>query len=196
LAKILGLNGKMHTGKSAVAKLIQQKNPSRIVILSFAGKLREVLHTLNIPEQRETMQELGQGLREVWPEVWVHAVRKDVARYLDKGYTVIFDDLRYLNEYHFIKNGKGLLVRLHANDDVRWERYKTSKKFQPHITRKIWDHMQKHTSELMLDGVGLKWNLEVNTNTLSKQDMNGVADALAISIQAMGNVNGRRNLDS
>ena len=149
MAKILGLHGKMHTGKSSVAKLIQQKNPSRIVILSFAGKLREVLHTLNIPEQRETMQELGQGLREVWPEVWVHAVRKDVARYLDKGYTVIFDDLRYLNEYHFIKNGKGLLVRLHANDDVRWERYKTSKKFKPHITRKIWDHMQKHTSELM-----------------------------------------------
>jgi hypothetical protein len=196
LAKLLGLHGKMHTGKSAVAKLIRQKDPDSIVIMSFAGKLREVLHTLSIPEQRETMQQLGQGLRDIWPRVWVNAVETDVARHLAFGYTVIFDDLRYPNEFEYIKREGGLLVKLSADDDVRWERHKTSDKFHRQITRKIWNEKQQHVSELLLDNVDLDWNLEVNTNNLSKRDMNGIADALAISIQAMGNINGRRNLDS
>ena len=196
MAKLIGLHGKMHTGKSAVAKLLKRKDPSRMVIMSFAGKLREVLHALSIPEKRDTMQELGQGLRDVWPWVWVNAVEITVARHLHFGYTVIFDDVRYPNEFQFIKNEGGLLVKLYADDDVRWERHKTSDKFDSHVTRRIWDERQNHASELMLDNVDLDWNLEVNTNNLSKRDMNGVADALAITIQAMGNINGRRNLDS
>ena len=50
MAKLIGLHGKMHTGKSAVAKLIKQKDPNRIEIMSFAGKLREVLNVLGIQE--------------------------------------------------------------------------------------------------------------------------------------------------
>ena len=196
MAKLIGLHGKMHTGKSAVAKLLKQKDPNRIVIMSFAGKLREVLHALSIPEQRETMQQLGQGLRDIWPLVWVNAVEVDVARHLAFGYTVIFDDVRYPNEFQYIKNEGGLLVKLSASADVRWGRYKISDKFHSHVTRQIWDKEQNHVSELMLDNEDLDWNLEINTDTLSKHDMNGVADALAITIQAMGNVNGRRNLDS
>ena len=87
-------------------------------------------------------------------------------------------------------------MKLSADDNVRWERYKISDKFHSHVTRQIWDKEQNHVSELMLDNEDLDWNLEINTDTLSKHDMNGVADALAITIQAMGNVNGRRNLDS
>jgi hypothetical protein len=119
-----------------------------------------------------------------------------VARHLAFGHTVIFDDLRYPNEFEYIKGEGGLLVKLSADDDVRWERYKPSDKFHRQITRKIWNKRQQHVSELLLDNVDLDWNLEVNTNNLSKRDMNGIADALAISIQAMGNINGRRNLDS
>jgi len=199
LAKIIGLHGKMHTGKSAIAKILKQKDPNGIVVRSFAGKLREVLGILNIPEHRDSMQKLGQGLRDVYSEVWVNAVRRDVEKDLHSGYTVIFDDVRYPNEFDYIRGEKGLLIKLYAEDDVRWERYKTSPKFDPSIpssvARQMWEEKQRHVSELMLDDLDLRWNLEVNTNNLSRRDMNGVAEALAISIQAMRNVNGRRNLD-
>ncbi len=196
MAKLIGLHGKMHTGKSAVAKLIKQKDPNRIEIMSFAGKLREVLNVLGIQETRESMQQVGQSLRDIWPDVWVKAVHKDVQRRLNLGHSVIFDDLRYLNEFDYVREENGLLVKLYADEEVRWDRYQKSSKWEPGATREKWNYAQTHSSELELDDKELDWNLAIDTNNLSKRDMNGVADALVISLQGMRNINDRRNLDS
>jgi hypothetical protein len=184
LAKVIGLHGKMHTGKSALARSLQEKNPDS-VIMSFAGKLRGVLDHLNIPVEREPLQKLGQGLRDVCPDVWVHAIRKDVAEHLDKGTTVIFDDLRYPNEFDFVKSHDGLLVKLVADTNIRWDRYKDSSKFDPTLTRDMWNSRQEHISEILLDDKPLDWTVIIDTNDLSKKDMTTVAATLALTIQAV-----------
>tara|TARA_R110002096_G_scaffold250486_1_gene442937 strand:+ start:129 stop:746 length:618 start_codon:yes stop_codon:yes gene_type:complete len=178
LTKLIGLHGKMHSGKSTIADFITTHNTYDTAVLSFAGKLRETLSILNIREQRESMQQLGQGLRDIWPDVWVDAVRKDVDNYIDSNCWVVFDDLRYPNEFEYIKDNGGFLIRLEADSDVRWNRYQTSTKYNANLTRAAWDTQQNHESEKVLDDCSLDWALDVNTNNFSKEDMEWIASAV------------------
>ena len=184
MAKIIGLYGKMHTGKSSIAASIKVRNPDRVVVMSFAAKLRKVLKDLHIPESRESLQAVGQGLRDFNPDVWVDAVKPEVDECLRSGYVVVFDDLRYPNEFDYIKNLGGVLVKLYADTDERWRRYETSRKFDSSATKETWLLQQSHVSETILDVESSNWDLELNTTNTTKDDVGGIADALAISIVA------------
>ena len=182
LSRIIGLYGKMHTGKSFVASDMAARWPDQVVVMSFAGKLRQVLKGLDIPETRESLQGVGQKLREFNSDVWVNAVDSEVKEKLSSGQIVVFDDLRYPNEFEYIRNLGGLLVKLYADTDERWKRYGTSRKFNPSITKEVWLSQQEHLSETILDTEPMDWNLNLDTSNMDKVTMNSVATSLMLSV--------------
>ena len=121
-----------------------------------------------------------QGLFRITTNVYT-----EILDHLDKGKTVIFDDLRYPNEFDFVKSQDGLLVKLVADTNIRWGRYKDSSKFDPSLTRDMWNSRQEHISEVLLDDKTLDWTVIIDTNDLSKKDMTKVAATLALTIQAV-----------
>jgi hypothetical protein len=191
LSRIIGLYGKMHTGKSTIAARIKASNPEQVVVMSFAAKLRQVLKDLHIPESRGSLQKVGQGLRNSNPDVWVDAVRPEVDESLSLGNVVVFDDLRYPNEFDYIKNLGGLLVKLSTDMDERWRRYGTSSKFDSSVTKETWLHQQGHVSETILDAESLNWNLELDTTNTTQEGLGSIADSLVISVGAVHPYDGR-----
>jgi hypothetical protein len=191
LSRIIGLYGKMYTGKSTIAARIKASNPGQVVVMSFAAKLRQVLKDLHIPESRGSLQKVGQGLRNLNPDVWVDAVRPEVDESLSLGNVVVFDDLRYPNEFDYIKNLGGLLVKLSTDIDERWRRYGTSSKFDSSVTKETWLHQQGHVSETILDAESLNWNLELDTTNTTQEGLGSIADSLVISVGAVHPYDGR-----
>ena len=185
LSRIIGLYGKMHTGKSSIASDMAARWPNNVVVMSFADKLRKVLHELGIPETRESLQGVGQKLREFDSDVWITAVNSEVKESLSAGRTVVFDDLRYPNEFEYIRSLGGFLVKLYADTDERWRRYGTSRKFDPATTKEAWMRQQEHLSETILDASSMDWNLDLDTSNMDIVNMNSVATSLILSVAGL-----------
>jgi len=63
---------------------------------------------------REIMQELGSFYRKIRSDYWVESLRKSILR---NGYeNVIITDVRHINECNFVKNNKGILIKINRKD--------------------------------------------------------------------------------
>ena len=134
---LIGLSGKAGAGKDTTANLLVQEFMARgkqVKTLSFAGKLKEVIcdvfcidpvvfddRTLkNAPmlalggkSPREVAQFLGtEAFRAIRSEVWVDYAMKQARRYMSQGISVIFTDVRFLNEAQAIASYGGQIVYL------------------------------------------------------------------------------------
>jgi cytidylate kinase len=171
LPKIIGIYGKMHTGKTTLAKKITRDHIMTQKV-SFANNVREVVNILNLPNERESYQKVGAGMRAIWHDVWVDAMAPELSSLQSNGIVPVFDDLRYTNEFDFIRKNNGLLVKLTASDDERWARFHTSDKFDPDTTREQWDAYQNHSSETDMDNIpNSEWSLVVDTEVADMEDL-------------------------
>ena len=69
---------------------------------------------------REIMQELGAFYRKIDRDFWVKSLKNFLDHELSKGHKdFIITDVRYVNEAGFIKNRKGVLVRINRNIDKK-----------------------------------------------------------------------------
>lgn len=121
--KIIGLTGPKGVGKSTYAKTIEGA-----VILSFATPIKEMLKII-LPDQkylyfkeeqivgfpdginaRKMLQELGTnwgregpgGKKIPYPNIWVDLAYKAALPFIGKK-TIVFDDIRFTNEYRAIR---------------------------------------------------------------------------------------------
>lgn len=147
--KLIGISGRMHTGKTTIANYLVEDGFEK---WSFATKVREVADTLGLAHTRANLQKLGHGLRAIWPDVWVDALRIDLESTVDLKKKVVFDDVRYPNEVKLIQRLGGVVIRLEANEETRWSRYLTSDKFDPDLPLYLWKEQQRNGSEIALDG--------------------------------------------
>lgn len=122
--KVLGLVGYPRTGKDAIAeKLVEDHG---FVRLAFGDSVKRLLMAIDpsynnnlavlekrkasgIYETREKIQNLGQVLRNFREDFWVDTIREEFME-LPEDASVIITDIRYQNEFHFVKDVGGEVV--------------------------------------------------------------------------------------
>lgn len=143
--QLVGLVAQMHVGKDTLAShLIADHTGWKR--LAFADKLKEVAASLRMPKTRKLYQNLGAGLRVNDPDCWVRPVEEAIIESAVASKFII-TDVRYHNEIEMIERFGGTLIVLTATNEERWERFKTSDKFDPNKTREVWDQEQSHETE-------------------------------------------------
>lgn len=179
--RIIGLSGKLGSGKTTFAKYLQRmfETTER---RSFAENLRRMtsiflnipIEKLRSPEDKETMtcmektvgvilQEMGTEIcRQIHPDAWVLSL---FAAYNPETSYWIIDDVRFPNEADHIRKLGGIVIRFNGDPgDVR----KTS-------TRNL-----NHGSEIALDDYQ-HFAAIVNTDEY-RDDMAGILDAINTAI--------------
>jgi hypothetical protein len=122
--KVIGLVGYPRTGKDAIAqKLVEDHG---FVRLAFGDSVKRLLLAIDpsyndnldvlekrkasgIYDTREKLQNLGQVLRNFSEDFWVDTLRKEFME-LPEEASVIITDIRYQNEFHFVKDVGGEVV--------------------------------------------------------------------------------------
>src|SRR6266581_4222858 len=124
----VGLLGKAGAGKTSLAQHWVKKY--KFGRLSFAAQVRQVTQDLYLPETRENLQMVGQGMRSlIGKDVWVQIMAKKLKAW--KGCRVVIDDVRYMNEVEFLQSQRFLLLtirrpeedRLNARPEMRESKY-------------------------------------------------------------------------
>lgn len=116
---IVGLSGKIHSGKSYVAKALVKDHGFNVQ--SFANPLKEDVVAMGFdrkvvfyekpPWMRALLQVYGQAKRAIDPDYWVKRA-ETALDYLNPGNVFIFDDVRFENEVDWIQDQGGVVIRL------------------------------------------------------------------------------------
>lgn len=154
--KLLGISGKIGSGKTTLAHYIMILNPD-MTRHSFAEKLRQVVSLMtNIPVERTRtseeknhippgwgksvgtmLQDVGNAIRQgVHPDAWVLSLLTYFDQEDSEQRHWVIDDVRYPNEADAIRERGGVLIRLNGD---------------PGHTRKTSNRNLQHESETALD---------------------------------------------
>jgi dephospho-CoA kinase len=132
----VAISGPMASGKSWVASLLVNQYGYRKIAL--ADKLKEIAADLfevkgKSSKERKILQELGNKIREIDPDIWVNYVVKKVG-FEDN---IVIDDVRYLNEARVLKENGFKLITITTPREVRLERIQ---KLYPDLDPKLMNH--------------------------------------------------------
>jgi len=124
---LIGLVGKLQSGKTSVANIIKEIKPS-IVKVSFADLLKEMVFNAGLCTKEELwgektafsrlmLQKIGTEIirKQVSENFWVDAMEKEIKLYSN----VIIDDVRFLNEAEMVKSFDGTLLKITRPDIIR-----------------------------------------------------------------------------
>jgi len=158
---IVVISAKMHTGKTTLSNLLVERG--NYVRASFAEPMKELVKVLGLPPTRKVFQTMGhKGRQIIGDDVWV---RSFYNRYGELPRLVV-DDMRYENEYAFLMGNNAKFIRLTCDEPTRWERYKTSDKYQKGVTKKAWAARLEHPTETQLDDLRFHWDCNIDTSRL------------------------------
>ena len=132
--KIIGLSGRMRSGKTTVAEFLRDNDTGYIFGFSWCIKelvydyfvnctigdldkqdTKELLHDCGL-KYRTILQRVGSYFRDMWPDIWVEKWKEKV---LDgtgwPSRIVIVPDVRFPNEVKAIQDMGGIVIRLTRN---------------------------------------------------------------------------------
>jgi hypothetical protein len=138
--KIVGIIGKLNTGKDTVAEVCQKQGYVRH---SFADPVKEIVHEMfNVPrnilwgdsskrtgEVRRMLQGLGTDYaRSIRPNIWVSKMQEQLRKCEEQNcYGVVIPDVRFLNEAEMLHERGATLIYLtrplsgsHETDDANY----------------------------------------------------------------------------
>ncbi len=130
---LIGVSGKMGTGKdyfveNYIKPYIENTLKEKCLVLSFADMLKinlMVHHNVQLnelyghktPKIRELLQQEGteKGRNIHGEDIWIRYVKAWSELYMSRGIKyIIIPDVRFKNEYQFIKDNNGIVFRMHA----------------------------------------------------------------------------------
>jgi hypothetical protein len=176
--------GRQTSGKSTAAEYLVKKH--MYIKLRFSNYLKKMLHDgLGVPVKyidgdmknescdilcgktaRFAMQTLGTewGRNIIHPDIWAHALRRDIEWYLANGiYRFVIDDLRFISEERYLST----LAKNGINDRrVKLQVIKIERK-----NVKILDH----ESENQIEYIDSDWTMQ---NNLSKEELYKSIDSI------------------
>jgi hypothetical protein len=131
---VIGIAGKAHSGKDTLAQYmygtacIAGKNVRRI---AFADFLKDVVRGMGVKQTedgdvdkmyenplwdnktgRQLLCEVGDALRTVDPKIFIKCVEAKINEWSSYTDFIIITDVRFANEFHFVKSIGGYLVNI------------------------------------------------------------------------------------
>jgi dephospho-CoA kinase len=125
----IGICGHMRSGKDTVADYLQEKY--KFQRFAFGTGIKETINQL-FPDQlqngkpRTLMQQLGQGMRQIDPDVWVKYFDRQVQANTTMDTNVSCTDLRQPNEYKYLVEQGYTIIRVTAPLERRLEHIKAA----------------------------------------------------------------------
>lgn len=117
---ILGLVGPMASGKGAMKKYIEEKYGGKDC--RFSTVLREILARIDMPVNRENMQNISTSLRQTFGEDLLAKVIVKDAKVINSD-IVIVDGVRREADIKYLREMEGFyLVAIDASPEVRYKR--------------------------------------------------------------------------
>ncbi|MDP3043484.1 MAG: AAA family ATPase [bacterium] len=118
--KIIGLAGKISSGKGTVAKYLEEKNNA--VTYRFSTILRDILNRLHKEITRENMQNLSTILRRGFGEdILAKVIAEDVKK--ENNSLIVVDGIRRLADIKYLtKLPNFKLVKIIADSKIRYQR--------------------------------------------------------------------------
>lgn len=141
---LIGFAGNMGAGKSTLtAYMVSQYYFTEC---AFAGILKQIASLLygsvsKSKEGRSQLQKLGAKLRELDPKIWINAAFRES----DPIASVVYSDIRHLNEAEAILAKGGKIIYLDVPDAIRKARIES--RDQISISDTEWKQMHDHPSE-------------------------------------------------
>lgn len=142
---IVGISGKMRSGKDTVAEYIVNKYGFEH--LKFSTGIKEIYDMVNYKEDdgvkpRRALQEIGQTMRRViGQDVWIEYTLKDY----DPSKNTVISDVRQDNEFHALRERGALIILVTTSPRVQKERLmalgETEDEYMSHETEIITESL-------------------------------------------------------
>tara|TARA_B100001093_G_scaffold517323_1_gene598560 strand:- start:1505 stop:2029 length:525 start_codon:yes stop_codon:yes gene_type:complete len=119
----LAITGKMCSGKSTISNyLIKNKNFTRLGYGDFVKKYAKEIFDMKIKD-RKLLQDLGQKLKEIDPNVWVKLLEKKLDSLEKKGIDkIVVDDVRFPQEIKSLRQKGFIILKLNINEELQKKR--------------------------------------------------------------------------
>lgn len=153
----IAITGKICSGKSTLANIIKYRlNLEKYSFADNVKKYAKELFDMSYKD-RKLIQELAEKLKEIDNDIWIKQLDKNIK---DKD-NIIIDDLRFENEYNYLRSNKYFIIKLLIDKNQQIKRIKELYKenANEHIER------LEHISELNIDK--LDADLVINTNDIN-----------------------------
>jgi hypothetical protein len=133
--KVVGFGCTAQVGKDTAANYLQEKYPGKLKRVAFADELKKAAMVIfglsreqcfgpqEIKEAidprygkspRQLLQELGEKMREIFPDIWIVKVfDQAIPELQEQGYDCfVISDVRYPNEAEWIRKQGGVVTRV------------------------------------------------------------------------------------
>jgi dephospho-CoA kinase len=122
----IALTGKARAGKDTVAEyLVERYGYSRF---AFADDIKRIAKDIfpwrfaDGKKDRELLQQFGQNMRKIDPDVWVRRLFLKLDLLMAHGVIPVITDLRMPNEYAACREWGFVIIRIDADDEIRRKR--------------------------------------------------------------------------
>ena len=171
---LIGICGKIGTGKNYITTNVIEPilKEKRYIRMSFSDQIKVNLMTMsNISyddlyikkpkDIRKLLQKEGTEIgRDIFDEdIWVDYMNNWITVYKNRGINIfICSDIRYKNEYDYIKKNNGYIIKINASERNKHEMLEES-----NGNLDILKTIQDHTSERTIDFI-TKCDLTINND--------------------------------
>ena len=149
----IAITGKICSGKSTLANKL--KNILKLEKYSFANNVKKYAKEIFEMEykDRKLIQDFAEKMKEIDNNIWIKQLDKEIK---DKVH-IIIDDLRFENEYKYLKANKYYIIKLVIDKNQQIKRIEDLYK------DKAPEHLERleHISECNID----KLNADLTINT-------------------------------
>lgn len=149
----IAITGKICSGKSTLANKLKDK--LKLEKYSFANNVKKYAKEIFEMEykDRKLIQDFAEKMKELDNNIWIKQLDKEIK---DKTHIVI-DDLRFENEYNYLKANNYYIIKLviHKNQQIKRIEDLYKDKAHEHLAR------LEHISECNID----KLNADLTINT-------------------------------
>ena len=156
MKKKIAICGKMASGKSYVSDYLVSKGYIRI---GFGDAVKDhcaKIFNMNCKD-RKLIQSFAQKLKEIDESVWINYLDNKLKTELKDENYIVIDDLRFPNEYNYLRKNNFIIIKLIINDNLQIKRLKETypENYNNHINS-IQD-----VSEIYIDELEADYKIEV-----------------------------------